>query len=154
MKSHILAGAAAAVIGFALSSTPALAATVAQEPAPTVIASDPTPAITQVLADHVNGVTVISPDGGLIAAVAPGRQTRTVKVRAGQPAVLNDLDPGVRYTITRDGSRIGFVVPVSQVGGAFGLTVVTTGNPGEVALSWSHTSNKGEGAMKGGTFSQ
>ena len=146
MKRHILAGAAAAAIGLALSSAPAMAVTVAQEPAPTVIASDPTPAVTQVLADHVNGVTVISPDGGLISAVAPGHQTHSVRARAGQAAALDDLDPGVRYTITRDGSRVGFVVPVSQVGSAFGLNVVTTAIPGEVALSWNHTVNKGEGS--------
>ncbi|MDP2014707.1 MAG: fibronectin type III domain-containing protein, partial [Actinomycetota bacterium] len=147
MKRLIVACSAIAVIGLILSSTPALAVTVAQEPAPTVIATDSIPAATQVLADHIKGVTVISPVGGLIAAVAPGHQYRAVKVRPGQPAVLNDLDPGIRYSITRDGVRIGFVVPVSQVGAATGLTVVTTANPGEVLLSWNHTVNKGEGPV-------
>jgi len=146
MKRLILAGSAAAIVGLALTSSPALAVSVAQEPAPTVIASDTTPAYTQVLADHINGATVISPDGGIIAASATGHQTRSVKARPGQAVVLNDLDPGTRYTITRDGSRIGFVVPVSQVGAASGLNVVTTANPGEVLMSWTHTVNKGEGS--------
>ncbi|MDO9485574.1 MAG: fibronectin type III domain-containing protein [Actinomycetota bacterium] len=147
MKRFILVGSAFAVIGLALSAAPAIGVTIAQEPAPTVVAADSTLMTTQVLADHINGVTVISPVGGIIAAQASGHQTRAVKVRAGQRAVLNDLDPGVRYTITRDGKRIGFVVPVGQMGPAFGLSVVTTDNPGEVTLSWSHTVNKGEGPV-------
>ncbi len=146
MKRLILASSAAAVLGLALVPAQAFAATIAQEPAPTIVAADATPAFTQVLADHVNGATVISPEGGVIAAVAPGHQTRSAKARPGQAVVLNDLDPGTRYTITRDGSRIGFVVPVSQVGAASGLTVATTANPGEVLMSWSHTVNKGEGS--------
>ncbi|MDO8733147.1 MAG: fibronectin type III domain-containing protein [Actinomycetota bacterium] len=147
MKRFILAGTAATAIGLYLSATPAFAVTIAQEPAPTIIASDSTPSITQVLANRLNGITVISPDGGIIAAQAAGHQLRTMKVRAGEPAIFNNLDPGIRYTVSRDGARIGFATPVSQVGAASGLTVVTTGISGEVQLSWNHTANKGEGSV-------
>jgi len=147
MKRFILAGTVAAAIGLCLNATPALAVTIAQEPAPTVIAADSTPAFTQVLANRINGVTIVSPVGGLIAAQAPGHQTRAVKAHAGQTVILNNLDPGVRYTITRDGARIGFAMPVAQVGAATGLTVETTDNPGEALLSWKHIVNKGEGPV-------
>jgi len=146
MKRFILASAAAASIAL-LGSAPAMAVTVAQEPAPTVVAADTTPAITQVLANRVNALTVISPVGGLLAAKSSGHATRTVQAKAGQPVTMSNLDPGVRYTITLNGNRIGFGLPVSQVGPATGLRVETTDKPGEVQLSWSHTASRGEGVV-------
>lgn len=141
-----IASLATAVLAATITSTaPAMAATIAQEPAPTVIAADTTPATTQILANRIDGITVTGTDGGLLAATAAGHVTRTARVRAGQPGVITDLDPGARYTITLDGRRIGFAVPVAQVGAATGLRVETTDIAGQAQLSWSHVVNKGEG---------
>ncbi|MFA7324225.1 MAG: fibronectin type III domain-containing protein [Candidatus Nanopelagicales bacterium] len=145
MKRFVGVGATALALCLIGSTAPAFAATIAQEPAPTVIAVDASPATTQILANRINGITVSGTDGGLVAAQANGHVTRSVRIRAGQSAVITNLDPGARYAVTLDGKRIGFAIPVGQVGAANGLKVETTDVPGQVQLTWTHTINKDEG---------
>ncbi|MDD2857136.1 MAG: fibronectin type III domain-containing protein [Candidatus Nanopelagicales bacterium] len=145
MNRIALLASAALASAVVCSTTPAMGATIAQEPAPAVIAVDQTPAITQVLANRINAITVSGTDSGIVAVSAAGHTTRTARVRAGQSVTITDLDPGYRYTVTLDGRRIGFATPVAQVGAATGLRVETTDVAGQAQLTWGHVVNKGEG---------
>lgn len=146
MKSVFVSGAAIATLGVLLSSAPAYAATIAQEPAPTVVAiATPRTGLT-ILANRVNAITVTGHSGGIITAKAAGHVTKAVKVPANIPAVINQLDAGTRYQVLVNGKRVGFANVVGQVGANQELIVETTDNSDEVSLSWKHIVNKGEGA--------
>jgi hypothetical protein len=143
------------MLGVAASAAPAATAStlVAEDPPGTVIAEDPTlptpePATARIVgvdANVVAGLSVTGHGGSTVAATAKGRATRSVTVTADKPAVLRRLAPGVTYTITIAGTRIGTAVPVSQVGPASQLRVETTGTADTVRLTWRHTSTRAEG---------
>ncbi len=145
MNSVFMSGTAIVTLGLLLSSAPAYGATIAQEPAPTVVAiAAPKTGLT-ILANRVNTITVTGHSGGVITAKAAGHVTRSVKVPTNIPAVINQLDAGTRYQVLLNGKRIGFANVVGQVGANQELIVETTDNPDEVSLSWKHIVNKGEG---------
>jgi hypothetical protein len=145
MKRITIGSAAAAMCGVFLSSPQAFAVTIAQEPAPTIIASAPMPRGLEVLANQIGAITVSGHQSGLLSAQSRGHATRVVRAIAGQPAVLTRLDLGTRYQVTLNGKRIGFANVVGQVGATNELKVETTDVVSEVSLSWTHTVNKGEG---------
>ena len=146
MKNAFLSGAAFVTIGVLLSATPTYAATVAQEPAPHVVAiAQPHYGLT-ILANRINGITITGHAGGVFTAKAAGHVTKTVTARANSPVIIDQLDAGSRYQVLRNGKRIGFANVVGQVGPTQELLVETTDNPDEVSLSWKHIVNKGEGA--------
>lgn len=142
-----LATAAATLI-----AGPARADTVAQENPPVLIAQDTTPApatipatIVGIDANIVGGLSVTGHGGKRVTATAKGQRTRAITAPANRPAVLRNLTPGVRYTVTIAGRRIGTAVPLAQVGAASGLKVETTSTPGTVLITWSHAARPGEG---------
>lgn len=144
--------AAATATALALAGPAAASDTIASDAAPVVLAQDTSPApvtipasIVGIDADLVGGLTVTGHQGRRVTAAARGRTTRSVTVAAGRPAVLKGLTPGVRYTVTIGGRRVGTAIPLAQVGAASGLRVETTGTPGTVAVSWAHTAATGEG---------
>ncbi|MDP1878456.1 MAG: fibronectin type III domain-containing protein [Actinomycetota bacterium] len=145
-----------------VAASPAWADTVAADSPPVVLAQDTTPdpsslapaspapasipaTLVGIDATPVNALTVTGHGGRLVRATAPGQRTRTVTVAAGRPAVLRNLAPGVRYTVSIAGRRIGTAIPLGQVGAAAGLTVQTTPVPGTVLVTWTHAARTGEG---------
>jgi len=142
MNQLITTSAVATMCAVFFCSSPVTAATIAQEPAPTLIASSPSPRGIEVLANHIAAISV---SGGVLAAQAKGHITRAMRATAGRTAVLVQLDPGTRYQVTMNGKRIGFANVVGQVGAVNELTVQTTDAIAEVHLTWKHTINKGEG---------
>ena len=131
---------------------PAAADTIAVETPPVVLAQDTTPAPATVPADVVGidtnivaGLTVTGHQGKRVTATAKGRPTRSVTTAASKPAVLKGLAPGVRYTVRIGGRKVATAIPLAQVGAASGLRVETTGTPGAVQLSWTHTAAVHEG---------
>ena len=145
MKRLTTISAAATVCGVFLCSPQAFAATIAQEPAPTIIAMAPTPRGLEVLANHIGAITVSGHTSGILAARSKGHATRAMRATIGRPAVLTQLDSGTRYQVTLNGKRIGFANVVGQVGATNELKVETTDVVSEVSLTWTHTVNKGEG---------
>ncbi|MBK9740985.1 MAG: fibronectin type III domain-containing protein [Actinobacteria bacterium] len=150
LSAGILGAATAAVL--ALAGPAAASDTIAGDTTPVVLAQDTSPApatipasIVGIDADLVAGLTVTGHQGRKVTATARGRTSRTSTVAAGRPAVLKGLTPGVRYTITIGGRRVGTATPLAQVGAASGLRVETTGTPGTVQVSWAHTVTAGEG---------
>ena len=141
----MLGSAIAIVCSVLLNSPHSFAATIAQEPAPTIIASAPMSRGLEVLANHIGAITVSGHQSGLLSAQSRGHVTRTMRAITGQPAVLTRLDFGTRYQVTLNGKRIGFANVVGQVGATNELKVETTDVVSEVSLSWTHTVNKGEG---------
>lgn len=146
MKQLITTGAIATMCVIFLGSTTATAATIAQEPAQTVIALAPSPRGLEVLANRIAAISVSGHAGGVLAAQAKGHVTRAIKATTGRTALLTQLDAGTRYQVTMNGKRIGFANVVGQVGAANELTVQTTDVASEVSLTWRHTVNKGEGS--------
>lgn len=135
-----------------LLAGPARADTIAQENPPVLLAQDTTPApatiratVIGIDANVVRGLSVSGHGGKRVTATAKGQRTRTVTVPANKPAILRNLTPGVRYTVTIAGRRIGTAVPLAQVGAASRLTVETTGVPGTVRLTWTHAPTPGQG---------
>jgi len=145
MKYALMGGAVITTVGVLLNITPSFAATIAQEPAPNIVASAPAQAMLTILANRINGITISGHTGGMFTAKAAGHVTKSVKARPNTPVVIDQLDAGTRYQILRNGKRIGFSNVVSQVGANQELIVETTDNPDEVSLSWKHIVNKGEG---------
>ena len=145
MKSVLMSGATCAAIVALFGITPAFAGTIAQEPAPTLVAvAAPRTTIT-ILANRINGITVTGHNGGVITAKAAGHATKSTRVVATTPAVIDRLDPGTRYQVLLNNKRIGFANVVGQVGATQELTVETTDRENQVSLSWKHVVNKGEG---------
>ena len=145
MKSSLMSGAACAAIVALFGTTPAFAATVAQEPAPTVIAVAAPRTTLTILANRINGITVTGHIGGVITAKAAGHVTKSTRVSVNTPAVIDRLDAGTRYQVLLNNKRIGFANVVGQVGATQQLTVETTDQVNEVSLTWKHVVNKGEG---------
>ncbi len=145
MKAALMSGAACVAIAALFGTAPAFAATVAQEPAPTVIAVAAPRATLTILANRINGITVTGHNGGVITAKAAGHVTQSTRAAANTPAVIDRLDPGTRYQVLLNNKRIGFVDVVGQVGTTQELTVETTDQVNQVSLTWKHVVNKGEG---------
>lgn len=150
LTAAVLAVATATVLALAGPAT--ASDTIAAETTPVILAQDTSPApvtipasIVGIDADLVGGLTVTGHQGRKVTAAARGRTTRKVTVPAGKPAVLKGLTPGVRYTVTIGGRRVGTAIPLAQVGAASGLRVETTEIPGTVQVSWAHTAATGEG---------
>lgn len=103
----------------------------------TVIGIDATP---------VGALTITGHGGQHVTATAKGKPSRSVTAAAGTPAVIRRLTPGTRYTIRIGGRVVGTATPLGQVGPAAALKVQTTDTRGAVALTWTHTALRGEGA--------
>lgn len=137
-----------------IAATPARAASVAEDPAPVVVAQDSTPPpstvparVIGIDADVVNGLTITGHAGRAIEAAAKGYPTRTANANHHTPVVLRNLAAGVKYTITVGGRAIGTATPVAQVGATSGLLVTTTTRADTVDARWTYAATRAQGAV-------
>ncbi len=78
---------------------------------------------------------------------AAGTKSRSVTTNKKGTAVVKKLVAGRTYTIS-SGKESVSAVPVVPVTGASGLRVATTETPGNVELTWKHTTTPAQGVVK------
>jgi hypothetical protein len=94
-----------------------------------------------------NSLVITAAPGASVKLKAAGTKSRTVTTNKKGTAVVKKLVAGRTYTIS-SGKESVSAVPVVPVTGASGLRVATTETPGNVELTWKHTTTPAQGVVK------
>ncbi len=94
-----------------------------------------------------NSLVITAAPGVSLKVKAAGSKSRSVKTNKKGTAVVKKLVAGRNYTISSRSDSIT-AMPVIPVTPASGLRVATTNTPGNVELTWKHTSSPAQGAVK------